>query len=690
MKKVLLLGVALIIGLAVVSQAQIKGKHTCVKAVNKSSLTIEPVPSLQASPVISPLPNHTKSTNIVTVLSLGTSANGLGWGYAGGQRKHLWADNDLKAVALTHRMGPVTATSPPSFTGYLAIDHAANYGATVADWRTNYQVYAATLNLTGTYYLDAARYPQGGFYNPAGNTDTLNTHFVYFAASFCDINNVGSSAPTWGGYVYGTSPWASQTDTVGHKHLNWYSPPPKRDIPAGFTVSPLGKVFALDLNYSYGNGYDGNLYLSTGIWNETTKDFEYTFSLLECPDPFGAQPAEEKIAVDPTGNHVWIGVIGNNAGAVPVFDSVYYPIFYHSADGGTTWSAGMPVTLDGPGGIPAIKNYVSDTRLATVYSPDSPPSRDEIPYTCAFEGDLTVDKWGNPHMGVVICMPGSGFTIINPDGSNSPKFDSTAAVFDIFSTDQGNTWCGRMMGIVKHMVGGFPVGTYTEYNRCNMSRNATGTKVFVTYNDTWVPGATDNSSPDIFARGWDLVSNKLTNFNGHDAATNVTALSDVNYSAVCGDQANIAFTKPDGSSLLALACEGLTGGTLDNAVTYKYISDFSYPQSAFTIDASGPAWGTDCVSLPTAINDPVAASSLTAVIYPNPVKGITSVKITVPQKGLVTIQLTNLVGQTVMTVTRNIENTDTFTLDASQLTSGVYFYTVKQGSQKVSGKIIVE
>jgi len=690
MKKILLLGFALILGLAVVSQGQlVKGKFSTIKPIDKNAVAIDPVPSLQASSVITPLPTQTKSANVVTVLTLGTSANGLGWGYGGGQRRHLWADNDIKSVGLMHRMGPVTGTSPPSFTGYLAMDHATNYGATQADWNINYQVHAATLNLSGTYYMDAARYPQGGIYNPAGNTDPNNAYFVYFAASFADINNVGSTSPTWGGYVYGTGKWSDQADST--KHIDWYTPPPKRDIPEGLTITPQGKVFVTDLNYSFGNGYDGNVYLETGVWNTTTLDFDYTASLLELPAPLGAQPVTEKVSADPTGTHVWVGTIANDGSVNHAFDSTYYPVLFHSSDGGATFGSRIAVAIDGPTGIPAIKNYISDARLALVYAPNTPPGRDEIPYTCAFEGDMTVDKWGNPHLACVVCLPGSGFTIINPDGANSPTFDSTAAVFDIYSTDRGTTWCARMMGIVKHMVGGFPSGTYTEYNRVNISRNALGDKVFVTYDDTWVTSATDNSSPDIFARGWDLLNNKLTSNSGQDAANNVTYLSDVTQNAVCGDQANLAFTKSDGSSVLAIACESITGGSLDNAVTFKYIPNFSYAQSDFTIDGNSGPWGSVC-NFPLGISDQAAASALNASVYPNPVKGTATVRVEVPQSGNVTVEITNLVGQKVMSFTKNLSTTgmNTFSLDASQLTSGVYFYTVKQGSQKVSGKIIVE
>ena len=116
----------------------------------------------------------------------------------------MWADNSLKAISMIHRMGP--GSTPPSFSGYLGFDHALNYGATAGDWSINYQVYAAMLNSGGTYYLDAARYPQGGLYNPEGNTDPTNSYLTYFAANLSYANSGG----TWGGYSYGRSHWGTQ------------------------------------------------------------------------------------------------------------------------------------------------------------------------------------------------------------------------------------------------------------------------------------------------------------------------------------------------------------------------------------------------------------------------------------------------------------------------------------------------
>ena len=374
MKRIFLFCFSLFIGLSLISQAQQRGNFTSYKVSNSNPVAADPVPLTQASAVVLPTNGGVKAANVVSVLTLGTSANGLGWGYAAGCYDHLWADNDLKAVGFIHRMGP--GSTPPSFSGYLAMDHAANYGATLADWSINYQVHAATLNTGGSYYMDAARYPQGGLYNPAGNTNLSNSYFIYYAPAFC--NNTASS---WGGYTWGTGKWGTQSDST--KHLDWYTPPPYREIQDGFTITAQGKAFGIGNEYdSYSSGtYYDNLYLSTGVWDNTTHKYNYTASLIPLPQHLGAWSTIEKISADPTGNDVWIGCIGNNGGAGPVFDSTYYPIFIHSSNGGQTWGAPIAVTLDGPNGIPAILNYISDSRLATVYSPNPAPSRSQIAYT---------------------------------------------------------------------------------------------------------------------------------------------------------------------------------------------------------------------------------------------------------------------------------------------------------------------
>ena len=114
-----------------------------------------------------------QSSSTESIITLGTSANGLSYGVSGGQRTMLWADDNLKTVVNIHRMGP--GTTPPGLSGYLATDIGTAMGQTTASWTVNRQAYASTL-LSGTAYIDGGRYPQAAIYNPSGNTNQSNAY----------------------------------------------------------------------------------------------------------------------------------------------------------------------------------------------------------------------------------------------------------------------------------------------------------------------------------------------------------------------------------------------------------------------------------------------------------------------------------------------------------------------------------
>lgn len=177
------------------------------------------------------------SKGIVSVIPIGTSANAYGYGYAGGQKTLVWADDNLKTVINTHRMGP--GSTPPSLSGYIGIDRGLNFGATPNDWTNNYQIYNALMP-GSQYYLDAARYPQGVIYNPEGNTDPANAYTVFFAP------NLSSTATTWGGLSYGVANLMNNSDST--KHLRAYNPPPFTYIPDGMDINRQGVVLVSDID----------------------------------------------------------------------------------------------------------------------------------------------------------------------------------------------------------------------------------------------------------------------------------------------------------------------------------------------------------------------------------------------------------------------------------------------------------
>ncbi len=78
--------------------------------------------------------------------------------------------------------------------------------------------------------------------------------------------------------------------------------------------------------------------------------------------------------------------------------------------------------------------------------------------------------------------------------------------------------------------------------------------------------------------------------------------------------------------------------------------------------------------------------------YPNPFNGTSVVNITLEERSILSLEVSNLIGQVVYTADKGVVNSGmhSFTIDASNLGSGVYFYTVKAGESSVTKKMIVE
>jgi len=238
--------------------------------------------------------------DVVSVITIGTSANAYGNGYGGGQKTLVWADPLSGAVMNFHRMGPGT-NPPPSYSGYLGYDLGVNNAMAATDWSINQQAYAATLNNGGTYYLDAGRYPQGVLFDPMD--DGVDESYVAFFAP--NLSNGG----TWGGYSYGRSKVSDLADST--KHMYWYSPPPDTYIPEGMMLLANETMLVAGKEYNETDGYFGNIILSSGVWNPTDMDFEYTMSLIEHPTLDNGSPACIRIAASPSGKDVWIVSIAN-------------------------------------------------------------------------------------------------------------------------------------------------------------------------------------------------------------------------------------------------------------------------------------------------------------------------------------------------------------------------------------------
>ncbi len=77
--------------------------------------------------------------------------------------------------------------------------------------------------------------------------------------------------------------------------------------------------------------------------------------------------------------------------------------------------------------------------------------------------------------------------------------------------------------------------------------------------------------------------------------------------------------------------------------------------------------------------------------YPNPFNPTTVINFTIPKAGYVSLKVYNMLGQEVATLVDGYKAAQTYNInfDASNLSSGVYLYSVKFNNQVLSKKMIL-
>jgi hypothetical protein len=77
--------------------------------------------------------------------------------------------------------------------------------------------------------------------------------------------------------------------------------------------------------------------------------------------------------------------------------------------------------------------------------------------------------------------------------------------------------------------------------------------------------------------------------------------------------------------------------------------------------------------------------------YPNPFNPITQIKFNIPESGLVKLKVFDTLGNEVVTLIDDVINSGIheITFDATNLTSGVYIYTLSAGNKILSNKMIL-
>lgn len=600
--------------------------------------------------------NSNRDIRGVNPIEIGSSANA--YGFLGSGTTFLWADNNINSVSFVHRM----PASPGS--GYLGYDLSTDGGLT---WVNNIQAYDP--NLSEAF---PARYPQGGIYNPPGNTDPNNAYFAYFAPTL-DATNPGYATPVdWGGYAWGVKGLAegalpTQTN-LGTEDPFYHL------LPSGYTITQTGEVWMVDessLGVPNDDGfvYQGNLIIGHGVWDVDLNDFVFSYDLLPLEAESGGGINDVKVAFSPDGQTGYICALTSRPDTLPY--TSYHPILFKTTDGGNSWSDPIEVQLGGTDGLEAIKYFISDARLETFYAPDPVPPRDEIMYYFGYYCDLAVDAWGNPHLAGMICIA---------EGTSIWTGVDIMDIFHIWSDDQGDTWRAFNISddLRRHDAPyGSGANIITNYNRAQVATTQDGAIVFFSFLDTKDSLIAKNTSPDIFFRDY------IPSLDKHsDSVENVTFFSAAMWVSHFGCMSEHVFSEVTESNYtcrIPFAYTELTlvGTVLDPTQPAKffYIPDYVKEYTFTGIGDKNPK-----------------APAMVSQNFPNPFSTNTTIRVNLLQDTDLTMEIHNLTGSLVATkdfgkVSRGIQDLE---FNADGLSKGIYFYTVNAGTDKVTRKMIIQ
>lgn len=593
---------------------------------------------------------HERGTSdfFINPVAIGQAGNAYGFAYT--RNTFLWADQNINSITFIHRMGATPGT------GYLSYDISKNGGM---DWSTNIQTYDPTLP-------DAynGRYPQGGIYNPPGNTDPDQAYFHYFAPTLDGSNTGGVN--NWGGYAYGvkklaegSAPTQTNRPTV---------PPFYQCLPAGFTITQTGEAWMVDestIGNSSGYTYAGDLIIGHGVWDPDMEDFSYTYERMELAIDPDDDFNDWKIAFSPDGQIGWILCLTNLIDNLPY--TGYHPVLFRSTDAGESWEGPFEVQLGGEYGLPAVQEFISDENLAVYYDPEPVPPREEVDYGFGYEGDLSVDAWGNPHfIGVVMIADNTQGLIYPAEGY--------MAMFHVWSEDMGENWQAFNLCNNKRWDAVFTTSTGDEmdmYPRPQVATTQDGSIVFFSWLDTEDPNIDDNSQPDIFFREYF----PTTGMHG-DSIINVTTLSAAMWNAYYGCMSHYVFAEVTGDQYtctIPFVYEEMTNRDPSLPVQFYYIPDFT---RTYTVT------GIDELEKPSGLE--------VSQNYPNPVNSYTTISINTPYASVLKLEIFNIAGARVYAEDLGCHlGPQEFTVSPWRLSPGIYFYKISSEFESVTRKMVI-
>ncbi len=639
--------------------------------------------------------------------------------------KLLQYNDELNAVSFIQRKS-VTYTSSPAINSPTS----ASSGIIVAMVSTNQGISWDSTNVWSNQ-TQWARFPQGGLYNPSGNTNLANAHVIA-------MGPITYSSGYWTGSYIASKPLSAPGNTLGFNNIastvpgaqqyfpntGTFSPNPgKFDFPSlSFCTTDDGAVRTLALavgNFNgfsdYAKNYRGVKVLkgafTSGIFNWTGDSIN--IKSLVNNNSFYAEPqviVEPHMAWNESGTVGYVVHFGSRAGSVGVNKGIQ-PIVHKTTDGGNTWTL-LP-------GIDFSSSQAFQLKVLNKLATIKTNSNLAIPFFNTNEGiDCVVDSENHLHIVGSILSSYSDHTdsllftqLFNHSDGETYHYRHSPGmrpyIYDFMETNNG--WnveiVDSMLTEAPGVLTSQPGYSYNPWDsqggsndwhlnlvniqnqkissaaRIQASRTPDGKYIVYTWaeSDTTLTAQHTkwNSKPDIKARAFDVTNKKMC-----DNKINLTPMSS---SILVSGKAQLHHTSP------RCILVSKNGNSVDVNVPITITTNQNTP---LTQQSSNDHFFT-CSTLTfvfsvTGVTEHTIKSA-DLNLFPNPAKNRVTVRFNSNNTANVTIELIDLMGKTIRKTDRNIvKGINQTDLDLSDFEKGIYFVKVSLDTHSVTTKLIIE
>ncbi len=673
-----------------VNMAEKEIKKMAIVEENKTNQVITKKHAKPLPPKGAHSPSSNQKVAVVSATRFSGSRNA--YGVLVSQQKPLQYNSDIDIVTFVHRVSTYFTTAPADNSGSIGVSWSLNHGT---NWDSTC-IWADGTNL--------ARYPQGGIYNPPGNTNENN---IYFVGTGPVTNGSG-----WVGNWYASKAY---TASVGGNNTA-LGPPSTTFIPSAyggskqdmvrymFTYTNDGLVRAAgpivnDMNATTNAGYSPRgMAIMKGTF--AAGSFNWTLDSLIFPVEYSSANGNALLSTplmawDNNGTTGYAVMLGVRQGATGTMKGIQ-PIVYKTTNGGASWTLIPPFDF-------TTLNQV-DNRLPVAVQGGT----FAVPFFSTNEGvDVTVDAMGRLHLvGTVVSAYSThndslfytyAFNSGGGCGSQNYSFyygttTTHPTIMDFILDGSGTSWNGIVVDSMAtegpddaNTCSQWSGATLTTDARIQISRNDAADKIFYSWTetDTSITGHHFNVYPDLYMKGYDIYTNTTTN-KTLVIGTGATSPTVAAYGIFWHYMSNRAINVGGGTYEIPFTFSGdaTFGGT--TPLDHYYVSGAVFTMADYTNPELPLSAGKSNSAISKNTNVSVNA-------YPNPTNNNTQLVVNLDKASDIHIEILNTLGQVINSMNiKGDAGQHIINVDLSNENAGIYFYNVTTNAGKVTGKLIKE